>query len=114
MNHKTHGGGIAGPADALLEAELRRTLDELADLGAEQAPDLGALASLVAEVQREQRRATLRDLALFWSGAAVVLTAGLYAAAQHPTLFLLLQAFAGTTMLVGALLWLPVQRWAER
>jgi hypothetical protein len=80
------------------EEHLRQGLDALSDLGDEQPPNLANLQMLVANVQQEQRRTTLRDLLLFWICALALLTGGLYAVSRQPAYFVALQGL----VLVGA------------
>lgn len=87
------------------EDHLRQGLDALSDLGDEQPPNLADLQMLVASVQQEQRRTTLRELALFWICALALLSGGLYAVSRQPAYFLALQglvlAGAGAAWLTG-------------
>lgn len=92
------------------EAALRRGLDQMADLGDESPPSVAELQLLVAEVQLVERRRALRELALFWGCAGVVLTALLYALAQRPVAFLAVQGAAGMLLLLGAGAWLGLRR----
>ncbi|MDF2627156.1 MAG: hypothetical protein K0R39_987 [Symbiobacteriaceae bacterium] len=88
------------------EDHLRQGLDLLSDLGDEQPPNLANLQMLVASVQQEQRRTTLRDLALFWTCALALLSGGLYVVSRQPVYFLALQGLiflgAGAAWLSGS------------
>ena len=86
------------------EEALRQGLDAMADLGAEEAPDVADLQLLVAQVQREQRRTTLRDLALFWGCALGLLAGGLSGFSRQPVYFFALQAGVTVALLAAALL----------
>jgi hypothetical protein len=92
------------------EAELRRGLDAISDLGDEQPPDIASLQMLVADVQREQRRHLVRDLVLFWACAAVILTALLYALSRNPVYFLVLQGIAVVGTLAAGLGFLTARK----
>lgn len=89
------------------EEHLRQGLDAISDLGDEQPPDLANLQMLVADVSREQRRKTLRDLALFWLCASALLAGGLYAVSRQPVYFLALQ---GLVLLAAGAAWLGGRR----
>jgi len=89
------------------EEHLRQGLDTLSDLGDEQPPELANLQMLVADVQREQRRQTARDLALFWLCAVALLAGGLYAVSRQPVWFLVLQ---GMVLLAAGAAWLGRRR----
>ncbi|HWI53059.1 MAG TPA: YxlC family protein [Symbiobacteriaceae bacterium] len=89
------------------EEQIRQGLDRLADLGDEQPPELANLQMLVADVQRDQRRQTVRDLALFWLCAVALLTGGLYAVSRQPVYFLALQ---GLVLLAVGVVWLGGRR----
>jgi Na+/H+ antiporter NhaD/arsenite permease-like protein len=95
------------------EDALRQGLDAIADPGAEEPPNVAGLQMLVAQVQREQRRATLRDLALFWGCALVLLTAGLYAFSRQPGYFVALQGLAAVGLLAAAVLYLAQRKRVE-
>jgi hypothetical protein len=97
----TNGSGSDRPER--WEADLRRGLDAISDLGDEQPPNLAALQMLVADVQREQRRRLVRDLVLFWACAAVILTGLLYALSRNPIYFLVLQGIAVVGTLAAGL-----------
>lgn len=88
------------------EDHLRQGLDALSDLGDEQPPNLANLQMLVASVQQEQRRTTLRDLMLFWVCALALLAGGLYAVSRQPVYFVALQGLvvlgAGAVWFTGA------------
>lgn len=87
------------------ERLLKRGLDQVADLGDEAPPELGALQMLVADVQAGQRRRLYADLLRFWAVAAVVLTGLAWALLRQPVFFLALQGVVGLLSLVGAGLW---------
>ncbi|HYF94646.1 MAG TPA: YxlC family protein [Symbiobacteriaceae bacterium] len=89
------------------EEHLRQGLDALSDLEGEQPPGLADLQMLVADVQRDQRRRTLRDLALFWLTAGALLTGGLYAVSRQPVYFLALQ---GLVLLAAGAVWVGGRR----
>lgn len=91
--------------DRQWEELLRRGLDARSDLGDEQPPSVAGLQLLVAEVQREQRRQTARDLALFWLCGAVVVGGAVLLAVREPVYFLVWQGVAAAGGAVAALLW---------
>lgn len=92
------------------EADLRRGLDALSDLGDEQPPDIAGLQMLVADVQREQRRTLVRDLLLFWGVAAVILTVVMYVSSRNPVFFLVLQGMAIVGMVAAGIGYLGVRK----
>jgi type VI protein secretion system component VasF len=87
------------------EALLRRGLDQVADLGGEEPPDLAALQMLVADVQAEQRRRLYRDLLAFWAVAAVLLAGLALALVREPAGFLAFQGVVAVLSLIGAGVW---------
>lgn len=89
------------------EEHLRQGLDALSDLGEEQPPSLANLQMLVADVQREQRRSTLRDLALFWLCAVALLGGGLFVVSRQPVFFLALQ---GLVLLAAGVAWVGARK----
>jgi hypothetical protein len=87
------------------EALLKRGLDQVADLGGEEPPDLAALQMLVADVQAEQRRELYRDLLAFWAVAAVLLTGIALALVRAPAGFLAFQGGVALVSLIGGWAW---------
>jgi len=76
------------------EEQLRQGLDTLADLGAEEPPNLADLQMLVVQVQREQRQQLLRDLSLFWLCGLTVLAVVFYLISRSPAYFVAIQGLA--------------------
>lgn len=84
------------------EGQMRQGLDALSDLGGEQPPGIADLQMLVAQVQREQRARTLRDLLLFWLCGLLVLSVLYVLMTREPLAFLILQV-AAVVVPLGAL-----------
>lgn len=88
------------------ERALREGLDAVsAPVAQESPPDLGALIMLVHDVQRAQRQALRRDLALFLAVAALVLAGGLWAMVNFPLHYLVAQAALAVALAAGAAVW---------
>lgn len=83
------------------EEHLRHGLDALSDLGDEQPPNLAGLQMLVVQVQQEQRRQTLRDLALFWLCALLILGALYVVVARQPVYYLVAQGVTAAALAVA-------------
>lgn len=84
------------------EESLRRGLDTVSDLSGEEPPRLETLQMLVTQVQREQRRQTVRDLLLFWAVAAVILSGVFYAMSRQPVWFFIAQGVILAGMVASA------------
>ncbi|HEY3366710.1 MAG TPA: YxlC family protein [Symbiobacteriaceae bacterium] len=84
------------------EAQLRAGLDAISDLNGEEPPRLETLQMLAVEVQREQRRETLRDLVRFWAVAVVILAGVLYPMSRQPVWFFIAQGVGLVGLLVSA------------
>jgi len=87
-----------GPAEDW-EKQLRDGLDAASDLGAQAPPNLADLQMLVVQVQQEQRAQTLRDLALFWGCAAILIAGGLYTLQRQPWAYLVFQVTLASVLL---------------
>lgn len=87
------------------EEMLRQGLDRVAGEEDEAPPSLESLQLLASQVLREQRRETRRQLALFWTVGAVLLSGAMYAAVRSPAFLLIWQGTAAVGILAGALVW---------
>jgi len=88
------------------EKQLKQGLDTLSDVSREEPPNLADLQMLVAQVQREQRQQTGRDLALFWLAALLTVSLAMFVFSQRPVYFLVFQGLVFVCLLGGGVVWL--------
>lgn len=94
-----------GAGTGELERRLRDGLQTFSESVAGEPPSVAALAQLVEQVKREERRREARELTQFLACAGIVVVGGLLLFTRTPVYYAVLQAVLAVPVAIGALIW---------